>query len=130
MPEISWVSIAAMIAIVVGYGALMLLAVKFMIDSLKKSIQERDQARKNEVEDVYAHIDKQFAELKNDLSKNNQQFVELEKNFLKFKAELPVDYVRREDWIRFGAVIDAKQDGLRDLVMRVLEQRGIQEHGG
>lgn len=130
MPEVSWVSIAAMIAIVVGYGALMLLAVKFMIDSLKKSIQERDQARKNEVEDVYAHIDKQFAELKDDLSKNNQQFVELEKNFLKFKAELPIDYVRREDWIRFGAVIDAKQDGLRDLVMRVLEQRGIQEHGG
>ncbi len=26
------------------------------------------------------------------------------------KSELPRDYVRREDWIRFGAVIDAKLD--------------------
>jgi hypothetical protein len=29
------------------------------------------------------------------------------------KSELPRDYVRREDWIRFGAVIDAKLDIVR-----------------
>ncbi|MDY6979205.1 MAG: hypothetical protein SV201_04950 [Pseudomonadota bacterium] len=129
MPEVSWASIAVMVTIVVGYGALMLLAVKIMIESLKKYIDRRDVTREKEVEAIYVHIDNKFDELTGQLTKNNREFIELEKNFLKFKAQLPVDYVRREDWIRFGAVIDAKQDGLRELVMRVLEQRGANEHG-
>jgi hypothetical protein len=29
------------------------------------------------------------------------------------KSELPSAYVRREDWIRFGAVIDARLDTMR-----------------
>ncbi len=27
---------------------------------------------------------------------------------------LPIEYVRREDWIRFSATLDAKMDGLRE----------------
>jgi hypothetical protein len=39
---------------------------------------------------------------------------ELGKDFYDFKATLPLDYVRREDWIRFSSTIDAKIDGLRE----------------
>jgi hypothetical protein len=37
---------------------------------------------------------------------------EVEKDLLRLRAELPVDYVRREDWIRNQTVIEAKLDGL------------------
>ncbi len=30
------------------------------------------------------------------------------------RATLPIEYVRREDWIRFGATLDAKLDALRE----------------
>lgn len=38
---------------------------------------------------------------------------EVERELLKLKAELPVDYVRREDWIRFGNTLEAKLDAMR-----------------
>jgi len=37
---------------------------------------------------------------------------ELEKAFLRHLARLPLDYVRREDWIRNQTIIEAKLDGL------------------
>lgn len=36
----------------------------------------------------------------------------LEREFLRFQATLPVEYVRREDWVRNQTVIEAKLDGL------------------
>jgi hypothetical protein len=38
---------------------------------------------------------------------------ELERDLLKLRAELPVDYVRREDWIRFSNTLEAKLDAMR-----------------
>ncbi|MNF45529.1 hypothetical protein D3C84_266670 [compost metagenome] len=37
---------------------------------------------------------------------------ELETSFLRFQADLPLHYVRREDWVRNQAVIESKLDGL------------------
>ena len=39
--------------------------------------------------------------------------VEVEKEALKLRAELPLDYVRREDWIRFSNTLEAKLDAMR-----------------
>jgi hypothetical protein len=35
-----------------------------------------------------------------------------EKSILKLRAELPIEYVRRDDWIRNQTVIEAKLDAL------------------
>ena len=37
----------------------------------------------------------------------------VDREVLKLKAQLPVDYVRREDWIRFSNTLEAKLDALR-----------------
>lgn len=34
--------------------------------------------------------------------------------------QLPMEYVRREDWIRFSAAIDHKLDKLAEMIMRVI----------
>ncbi len=39
--------------------------------------------------------------------------VEIEKDLLRLRAELPLDYVRREDWIRFSNTLEAKLDAMR-----------------
>lgn len=39
---------------------------------------------------------------------------EVAKQLYELKAVLPIDYVRREDWIRFSGTLDAKLDAMRE----------------
>ncbi|HVB81415.1 MAG TPA: hypothetical protein VNE82_15895 [Candidatus Binataceae bacterium] len=38
---------------------------------------------------------------------------EIEREMMRLKAQLPLEYVRREDWIRFSSTLDAKLDAMR-----------------
>ncbi|MGQ7818809.1 hypothetical protein ACUTAH_24595 [Metapseudomonas furukawaii] len=53
-------------------------------------------------------LDTRFAAQEKEIA----QIAELERSFLRFQAELPLNYVRREDWVRNQAVIESKLDGL------------------
>lgn len=52
-----------------------------------------------------------------------KEHVKLEKQLLALKADLPLSYVRREDFIRFDTVINVKLDRLRDLIEAIKEQK-------
>ena len=45
------------------------------------------------------------------LERESAKIDRVEKSFLELKAELPREYVRREDHIRYSAIIEAKVDG-------------------
>jgi hypothetical protein len=47
---------------------------------------------------------------------------EAEKELLRLRALLPLEYVRREDWIRFSNTLEAKLDAMR-AEMREEQQR-------
>ena len=53
-------------------------------------------------------IDKRFAKAE----KDSLEWRKFEREFLDFQANLPVDYVRREDFVRNQTVIEAKLDAL------------------
>ena len=53
-------------------------------------------------------IAKQFELLEDDA----KEWARLEKEFLKYQADLPLHYVRREDYVRNQTVIEAKLDAL------------------
>ncbi len=42
------------------------------------------------------------------------RFGEIERALFELRAALPLEYVRREDWIRFSGTLDAKLDAMRD----------------
>ena len=44
--------------------------------------------------------------------RTNERLTELEKRFLESKAELPLHYVRREDYIRGQSILEAKFDAI------------------
>lgn len=49
-----------------------------------------------------------------DMKREGSEFShELERELLQLKAQLPVEYVRREDWIRFSNTLEAKIDAMR-----------------
>lgn len=48
----------------------------------------------------------------------------VEREMLKLRAQLPMDYVRREDWIRFSNTLEAKLDALRaEVRVEIVELR-------
>ena len=48
------------------------------------------------------------------VSRDDERWTQLERAIYELRVLLPIEYVRREDWIRFSATLDAKMDGLRE----------------
>lgn len=69
---------------------------------------------------------KPLAEKIEGLKKNIDQVQALERQMLEMKADLPLNYVRKEDFIRHEVVINTKLDRLRDLMEDLKEKI----HGG
>ncbi|OIO57333.1 MAG: hypothetical protein COX57_02150 [Alphaproteobacteria bacterium CG_4_10_14_0_2_um_filter_63_37] len=69
------------------------------------------------------HIDGKLDGIQKANREGGDKIDRVEKDLLKLQAELPREYVRREDWIRFSSSIDAKLDHLRDKLDRVLEAK-------
>jgi hypothetical protein len=64
-------------------------------------------------------MDQQFGALSSRLEKIEEenrneasQWLRVERDLLKFQAELPMNYVRRDDYIRGQSILEAKSDGL------------------
>lgn len=57
------------------------------------------------------------------LQQSASNWGELEKEFMRFKADLPLNYVRREDYIRGQTVIEAKLDALYNKLEVVQQYR-------
>ena len=65
-----------------------------------------------------------FAGLESTLRGSEDNWSRLEREFLALKADLPLNYVRREDYIRGQTVIEAKLDALYNK-LEVVQNRQI-----
>jgi hypothetical protein len=46
--------------------------------------------------------------------RDSERWQEVERLLFELRASLPLEYVRREDWIRFSGTLDAKLDAMRE----------------
>ena len=46
--------------------------------------------------------------------RDSERWQEIERELFEFRASMPIEYVRREDWIRFSGSLDAKLDAMRE----------------
>jgi hypothetical protein len=44
---------------------------------------------------------------------SSEKMADIQQDILRLRADLPLEYVRREDWIRFGNTLEAKIDTIR-----------------
>lgn len=58
------------------------------------------------------------------LQREAERLTELQRRVDAINHTLPLEYVRREDWIRFSASIDAKLDRLAELFHTTKSSRG------
>ncbi len=97
--------------------------VKLLLWQFEKRLAERfadqDEARKT----ASKHWEENFAKVLERQDKDANAVAELERSFLRFQADLPIQYVRREDYVRNQTVIEAKLDALASK-LEVIQIRG------
>jgi hypothetical protein len=54
--------------------------------------------------------------------KSGERMGQVERDVLRLRADLPLEYVRREDWIRFGNTLEVKIDAIRAEMREQLAQ--------
>lgn len=86
--------------------------VKLLLWQFEKRLAERFAAQEEARKAASSHWEENFTKVLDRQDKDAQALAELERSFLRFKADLPIDYVRREDWASGQSVILAKLDGL------------------
>ena len=89
---------------------------KILLEQIEKNQTVRDEARAAE-----------FKNLNATLAREADAWRRVERELLVLQAELPNQYVRRDDWIRFGGTIDNKMDTLHrkiDELKEVVHARG------
>jgi len=86
--------------------------VKLLLNQFETRLGERFETLDKASEAASQHWEQSFAKLVQRQDKDADALQQLEKSFLRFQAELPVSYVRREDYVRNQTVIEAKLDAL------------------
>lgn len=111
---------ALLVAFVGCVWVLGLLLAKQYDRRLSEQFKAQEDARKM----AAAHWDERFADLLAEMRRDVNGWKGLERDFLKFQADLPLQYVRREDFMRSQTVIEAKLDGLA-LKIENIQLKGI-----
>ncbi|MBA4707757.1 hypothetical protein [Aquitalea aquatica] len=93
------------LGVVFTFGKLLLAQFEQRLDQRFRAIDEANKA-------TSTRWDTRFAELMEQNRREADGWQRIEKDFLRFQAELPVQYVRREDYVRNQTVIEAKLDSL------------------
>lgn len=88
-----------------GFGKLLLSQFEQRLDTRFKNQDQQQQA-------AQTHMDTRFTWLEQSMTRGNEEALRIERELMALKAELPNNYVRREDYIRNQTVIESKIDGL------------------
>ncbi|HYE35470.1 hypothetical protein [Methylocaldum sp.] len=109
-----WALLTFLAGLLFSFFAAVFAGGKVLLGQVEKRLDERFSAQALAREEGQKHWDTKFAVLETAAANENRKWQQVERELLQLKAELPRTYVQREDWIRFAAVIDAKQDALSE----------------
>ena len=80
------------------------------------------------LDDRFDALDKALGRIAEGQNRNAADMARLERDFLQMKAELPLNYVRREDYVQAVATIMSKLDAISLRFENILLQRGGRDH--
>ncbi|MCC8341600.1 hypothetical protein LNN35_02145 [Pseudomonas stutzeri] len=86
--------------------------VKLLLAQFEKRLADRFAAQDAARQSASRHWEESFAKLLDRQDKEAETVKQLERALMRFQADLPLEYVRREDFVRSQSVIEAKLDGL------------------
>lgn len=129
MGELNWAALGVLATVAAGWSVVLLFAVRWMLGSLVTTINQRFTDVDALFLERFNALSLRFDDMEQARSEDVKELQRIERMFMEFRADLPKEYVRREDWIRFAAVIDAKQDTLNEKIERLLERGTVKNVG-
>lgn len=72
----------------------------------------REKSEDHRWDDLHRHLEARFEAIMKHRETDASSLQKLEREFLRFQASMPLEYVRREDYVRGQSVIEAKLDAL------------------
>lgn len=85
---------------------------KVLLEQIEKRLVERFAAQETLRMEAQKHWDTKFTAIEQARRDESSQWQRIERELLSLKADLPTQYVRREDYIRNQTIIEAKLDAV------------------
>jgi len=101
-----------LISLLLSFFGFVVGTAKYLLAQTEKRQNDKDIAQDSRWQETQRHMDTRLLAIEAALKEVNGEWTRLERELLKLKAELPVEYVRREDYVRGQAVLEAKLDAL------------------
>jgi hypothetical protein len=103
---------------------------KLLLDQTQRHLDSRFKAQEETRASNHTQLSQRLDAIETANRQEANEWQRVERDFLRFQADLPLHYVRREDYIRGQSVIEAKLDGLASKLenaqLRGIIQGGIQ----
>lgn len=103
---------------------------KLLLAQTQRHLDDRFQAQEQARASNHTQLSERLDGIEAANREESSQWQRVERDFLRFQAELPVHYVRRDDYIRGQSVIEAKLDGLATKLENAQLRAAIQKNGG
>jgi hypothetical protein len=101
-----------LITLLLAFLGFLFAAGRLLLSQIDRRLDDRFEAMEKAREEGGRHWDEKFATVIDQNRREAEGWAALERDFLRFQAELPLQYVRREDYVRGQTVIEAKLDAL------------------
>lgn len=120
-----WHLVLLLLAFFGGCGA----AGKLLLDQIQKGLDSRFNAQDSARATAFEQLSKRLDTIEQTSLKEANEWQRMERNFMELKADLPLHYVRREDYIRGQSIIESKLDGLamkleNTMLRNIVNQQG------
>lgn len=112
-----------LVTLLVGFLSFVLAAGKLLLSQIDRRLDERFCAMEKARKEDSKHWDERFAQLQQQVQRDAQNVAELERTLLRHQGDLPLQYVRREDYVRGQSVIEAKLDAVYSK-LEVVQMKG------
>ena len=101
-----------MILLLLSFFAFVAGAAKLWLDQFEKRLATKFDGMEKARAEAQTVWSAKFEEIADQNRREEAEWKRIERDFLKFQADLPVRFVMREDYIRGQSVIEAKLDAL------------------
>jgi Na+-transporting methylmalonyl-CoA/oxaloacetate decarboxylase gamma subunit len=112
MTPLMWQGLGVSCAVLSAFVMALWAVGKILIKQVMARLDERFKAMEKARIESTKHLDDKFNALEKAVNANEQEWRRVERDVLTLKADLPLNYVRREDFVRNQTIIEAKIDGL------------------
>lgn len=112
------------ITLLSAFAGLVTALVKVLLSQFEKRLAERFAAHDEARQAASRHWEQNFEKVLARQDKDAETVQQLEKTLLRFQADLPVNYLRREDYVRGQSLVEAKLDGVALLIQNITLKGG------